>query len=75
MPLTPGGPDALAFSLGTTHSPCRNYVPPHRVACAWHEGIAYRIIAPGGFGCKSGFGIPDDAFENLVSGARLVPAK
>lgn len=75
VPLTPGGPDALAFSLGTTHSPCRNYVPPHRVACAWHDGIAYRIVAPGGFGCKSGFGIPDDAFENLVSGARLVPAK
>jgi len=75
IPLTPSEPNGLAFSVGTTHSPCRNYVPPHRVACAWHDGIAYRITAPGGFGCKSGFDIPDDALENLVSGARLVPAQ
>lgn len=74
-PMAADRPDAPAFSLGTTHSPCRNYVPPRRVACAWHGGIAYNIIAPGGPGCRSSFGIPDDAFENLVSGARLVPAR
>lgn len=74
-PITPSAPGAPAFSMGTTHSPCRNWVPPHRVACAWHGGIAYRIIAPGGVGCTSGFDIPDEAFQALVKGARLVPAQ
>lgn len=71
-PLAADDADAPAFSIGITHSPCRNYVPPRRVACAWHGGVAYRIVAPGGVGCRSSFGIPDAAFENLVSGARLV---
>jgi hypothetical protein len=73
-PMVSDRPNAPAFSFGITHSPCRNWVPSRRVACAWHGGVAYNIIAPGGVGCKSSFGIPDDAFENLVSGARLVPA-
>jgi hypothetical protein len=74
--VTPPAADeanAPAFSIGTTHSPCRNYVPPRRVACAWNAGTAYRIIAPGGVGCRSRFGIPDAAFDSLVSGAQLVP--
>lgn len=74
-PVVADDPDAPSFSIGTTHSPCRNYVPPTRVACAWNDGIAYRITSPGGMGCTSGFGVPADAFEALVSGARLVPAR
>jgi hypothetical protein len=74
-PLVTAELDALDFSIGRTHSPCRNYVPPRRVACAWHAGVAYRIVAPGGIGCKSGFDIPDAAFEGLVKSARLVPAQ
>ena len=73
-PVNPDDSNAPAFSIRTTHSPCRNYVPPKRVACAWHDGIAYRITSPGGLGCRSSFGVPADAFETLVSGARLSPA-
>lgn len=72
-PLRPDEPDAPQFSIATTHSPCRNYVPPDRSACAWRNGIAYRIGTPGPFGCRSGFGVPSGAFTDLVSGARLAP--
>ena len=72
-PVDTNDPNAPDFSIGTTHYPCRNYVPPKRVACAWHDGIAYRITSPGGTACRSGFGVPADAFEELVSGARFTP--
>lgn len=73
-PMATDDPAAPEFSIGVTGSPCRNYVPPRRVACAWHEGIAYRITSPGGAGCTSGFGVPEEAFLDLVGGARLVPS-
>ena len=74
-PLPQAAPDAPAFSLGLTHSPCRNYVPPRRLACAWHDGILYRISTTGGAGCSSSMGVPEEAFDDLVAGARLVPPR
>jgi len=72
-PLTDGVAGAPQFSLGLTHSPCRNWVPPRRVACAWHDNMVYRFTAPSGPGCRSGPEVPDDAFLDLVNGASLTP--
>lgn len=72
-PMHAGRPDVLPFSVATSHSPCRNYVPPRRTACLWHKGIAYRIATGGLGGCRSDFGVPADAFADLVSGAQLAP--
>ena len=66
-----GRPDVLPFSIATSHSPCRNYVPPKRSACLWHNGITYRIGTPGPAGCRSSFVVPAGAFTELVTGARL----
>lgn len=66
-------PDVLPFAVATIHSPCRNYVPPARSACLWHNGIAYRIGTPDPAGCRSDFGVPAGAFAELVNGARLAP--
>jgi len=65
--------DAPLFTVTTVHSPCRNYVPPKRSACLWHDGVAYRIATGGLGGCRSDLGVPAGAFADLVSGARLAP--
>lgn len=65
--------DAPLFTVTTVHSPCRNYVPPKRSACLWHDGVTYRIATGGLGGCRSNLGVPSGAFADLVSGAKLAP--
>jgi len=73
--LTPlhAGSDGPQFTVTTIHSPCRNYVPPIRRACLWHNGVAYRIVTGGLGGCRSDLGVPAGAFTELVNAARLAP--
>lgn len=67
-------PDALTFTIETTHSPCRNYVPPQVVASVRQGGITYRIASPAPGGCRSGWGVSPRAFEALLASAKIAAA-
>lgn len=67
FPRTVRGAGGIGFRVWTLHSGCRNYVPPHYLACAVHGDRAYTLrtdIA----GCRSGGAIPAGAFDALLSG-------
>lgn len=68
--ISAGAGDAtVRFRLHQFWSGCRNWTPPHLVACAVHDGRAYRISAGGGVGCKSYFEVPEEAFIDLLQTA------
>lgn len=64
--------DAVTFSVTTTFSPCRNYVPPEVVAAAHHGGMTYRISTPALTGCRSARAVSGRVFEALLDSARIV---
>jgi len=64
-------PGSVPFTIGTTHSMCRNYVPPMIVATAQVGQTVYRIGSPGGFGCRSSWAVSEEAFQNLLRSARI----
>lgn len=67
-------PDGLDFTLATTFSGCRNYVPPRIEACAALEGRSYRLSTFGPIGCRSSFwDIPEAALTDILTGARIAP--
>lgn len=64
------GAATIRFRLHEFWSGCRNWTPPHMVACAVHEGRAYRVSAGGGMGCKSYAEVPKEAFTDLLMTAQ-----
>lgn len=64
------GAATVRFRLHQFWSGCRNWTPPHMVACTVHDGRAYRLSAGGGMGCKSYFEVPEEAFVDLLKTAQ-----
>lgn len=72
--LAKEAPDRLDFTLSTTFSGCRNYVPPHVSACSVLDGRSYHLSTSGSIGCRSSFpGIPDEALREILKEARITP--
>jgi hypothetical protein len=72
--FTGEGLDAPTFTVTTTHSSCRNAVPPEIVATVRHGDTIHRIASPGPHGCRSGREVPGGVFEALLASARIAPA-
>lgn len=66
-------PAALTFTVTTTYSPCRNYVPPTVAATTRHGDTTYRIASTATQGCQSTGKVPAPVFEALLASARIAP--
>lgn len=64
------GAATIRFRLHQFWSGCRNWTPPHMVACTVHDGRAYRVSAGGAMGCKSYAEVPEEAFTDLLKTAQ-----
>lgn len=59
------------FSIFNYWNGCRNWTPPHVLACTAHQGATYWFATPPGLGCHDYREIPDETFEGLLNGVRM----